>query len=330
MSAERIAVGVDFGGTRIKLGLVSERGVVRHRALRPTPRTEGALAVFAAIVDGVEELVKDAGFLLKDVAGVGLGTPGPISPEGDRVLFATNIPGWEGFPLKSRMEERLGRPVFLENDANAAALGEYWVGAGRDVRTLIFLGLGTGVGGGLVLDGRPWRGAHRAGAELGHITLRPEGGDPCGCGNRGCLETLAAAPAIVRAAGRALEQGGAPKLREILRESGPAAEPRPELVARAARMGDADAARVYADAGRWLGIGVALYINVFDPEMVIIGGGVAGAFDLLLPVVTEEVRRRSFAAIHQQVSIVPAQLGDDAGVVGAVSPFFVDSFGEMK
>jgi glucokinase len=316
------AIGVDFGGTRIKLGLVDAGGRVFRRGLRSTPRGAGWEAILDEIAAGVSELADEGLVPGMTLLGVGLGTPGPLDPAGEHVLLAPNIPGWEGIPLRRLLAERLGREVRLENDANAAALGEYWVGAGRGARTLIFLGLGTGVGGGIVLDGRLWRGAHGAGAELGHVTLDPAG-EVCGCGNRGCLEMLCAAPAIVRGARRALDAGRAGGLARLV--GGEGGQPlTAELVARAARAGDADAAAVYAEAGRWLGVAVASFMNIFDPEVVVIGGGVAGSVELLLPSLREEACRRSFEVIHRNVAIVPAELGDDAGVVGAAAPFFID------
>jgi glucokinase len=323
--ADRLAIGVDFGGTRIKLGLVDGAGRVRDRAIRPTPREEGAEAILDALVEGVGDLQRSAGVPYDRILGVGLGTPGPLDLKGERVLFAPNIPGWEGFPLKRRLEERLGRAVALENDANAAALGEYWAGAGREVDSLVFLGLGTGVGGGIVLGGRLWRGAHGAGAELGHVTIVPDG-EPCGCGNRGCLETLASARALVREAGRAVDAGRAPRLAALLGEAVPSGgDPRSalnaELVARAALEGDEGALAVYQSIGRWLGIGVAAFMNIFDPDMVVIGGGVAGSAALFLPHVRAEAMRRSFAVISRRVRIEPAELGDDAGVIGAAASF---------
>jgi len=316
MKYPHLAIGIDFGGTRIKLGLVDEEGRVQARGLYPTPRDESSDVILDRLVEAVNTLLAGAGLAIDELRGIGLGTPGPLDPDGEQVLFAPNIPGWEGFPLRSRLAERLGRPVVLENDANAAALGEYWVGAGREIKTLIYLGLGTGVGGGIILDGQLWRGAHGAGAEIGHITLDPTG-ELCGCGNRGCLETLAAAPAIEREAARAIEAGRAPQLAALVEAA--RGELTPKIVAQAASDGDAAAMRIYADVGTWLGAGVATVVNIFDPEMVVIGGGVAGSAALFMPNLEREARRRSFEVIYRRVSIVPAELGDDAGVVGAAA-----------
>jgi glucokinase len=219
------------------------------------------------------------------------------------VVKSPNFPDWNNLPLKKELEAALGLPVSIENDANAAALGEQWRGAGRGIASMILLTLGTGVGGGIVLDGRIWPGADGMAGEIGHMTIIPDG-RRCGCGNTGCLEMYASSRGIV--------------MTYQERSSRPAAVTSEEIY-RAARNGDMLAVDVMKGMGRLLGIGIANLVNIFNPEMIVIGGGVKDAWPLFMEAAREEIRKRAFEYPAARTQIVPSVLGDDAGMIGAAA-----------
>jgi glucokinase len=235
------------------------------------------------------------------VRGVMLGAPGIIARDQGTVVSSPNLPGWRDVPLRRLVAEAVGMPVSLENDANAAAYGEYWRGAGRGCASMVLLTLGTGVGGGLVLGGSLWRGADGMAGEIGHITIEP-GGRTCRCGNAGCLETYASATGIVD---RYRELAGT--------EEGASAE----RIHSRALEGDANARQAYREAGRALGLAFATLVNLLNLERIVIGGGVLPAWELFMPPAEQELRRRAFAAPAARVSFARAALGDLAGVTGA-------------
>jgi glucokinase len=242
------------------------------------------------------------------VTGAGVGVPGVIQMDRGIVVKSPNFPDWNNLPIRDELEKALHIPVFIENDANAAALGEQWRGAGRGIDSMILLTLGTGVGGGIVLNGQIWQGADGMAGEIGHMTLIP-GGRQCGCGNTGCLEMYASARGIVQSYREAVERNG---------KSG-APETSSEQVFQAARDGDAAAGSVMRDMGRMLGIGIANLINIFNPQMIVIGGGVKDAWHLFTGAMREEIRKRAFRVPAERTKIVPSVLGDDAGMVGAAA-----------
>ncbi|MCK4546702.1 MAG: ROK family protein [Candidatus Eisenbacteria sp.] len=307
----RHVIGVDLGGTNVRGALFSENLEVRNRLKRPTHREEGGYAVVDRLVALVRALCNEAGTSVSNLAGVGIAVPGPLDVTGGIITSAPNFPDFTNFPLKRLVEETLGIGVHLENDANAAAYGEFRQGSGRDAHSLIFLGLGTGVGGGIVLDGKILRGAHGVGGELGHIILAADG-PPCGCGNRGCLEQWASATAVVRMAKEALESGEPSVLAG--RESLTARE-----VFEAAGGSDELACRVVARMAHFLGLGIVSLCHVVDPEVVAIGGGVSESVDLFLPRVRKFVDEQVFPAARGKIKITRAELGDDAGIIGVAS-----------
>jgi len=264
----------------------------------------------------------------REFAGIGAGSPGPLElPEG-RLHHPPNLPGWDRFPLLAEMEKRLQRPVILESDANAAVLAEYELGLGKDlgVDSMCMLTLGTGVGNGIILEGKLWHGATGMGGEAGHMTVYPDGA-LCGCGNHGCLEACASATAVVNAAERMINAGKAPGLSRLKNDgSGLTAQ----SLAEAARAGDADAVNIYAETGRSLGICLAGLINILNVPLYVVGGGVANSWDLLSPSLFEELERRSYVyaltAPGRAASagmpgggtkVLPARLGAEAGLMGA-------------
>jgi len=301
--------GVDLGGTNLKLGLVSAEGdlVLRHSAATEADR--GPDHVLARIADAVRALCDAASIGLTDISAVGLGAPGPVDWKAGAVVFAPNLSGWRDVPARDRLREHLGRPVVLENDANAAAYGEFRCGAGRNVRNLVLLTLGTGIGGGIVLDGRLFRGPNDMGAELGHMVVH-HGGRRCGCGNRGCLEAYASATAVVARMREALQDGERSRLAD-------ADDLTCEDIFTAAGAGDELAKRVVRETADYLASGITSILHVLNPEMVALTGGMMGAGDSFLNAVRRRVRESAFERASSACEISWSTLGGDAGILGA-------------
>ena len=307
---DRVVIGVDLGGTNTRTALVDREGTVLDKHKEATVAAGGHERVIAKLIVNINRQRENAGRLGRTVIAVGVGAPGVIHEQTGVVVKSPNFPDWNNLPLRKTLELELGIPVIIENDANAAALGEQWRGAGSGIKSMIFLTLGTGVGGGIILGGRIWHGADGMAGEVGHMTISPDG-RPCGCGNTGCLEMYASSRGIVMTFGEIWSQQDA-------------AAPLPtgitsEQVYQAARSGDHIAVRAMQDMGRSLGIGIANLINIFNPEMVVIGGGVRDAWDLFIDATRDEIRRRAFEYPAERTKIVPSVLGDDAGMVGAAA-----------
>jgi glucokinase len=303
-----VVIGVDLGGTNLRTALLSPDGEVLDRQKEATQAIEGWKSVVSRLTRNVQQLQVVARKKGITVAAVGVGAPGVIQMNKGIVVKSPNFPDWNNLPLKEELEGVLGIPVSIENDANAAALGEQWRGAGRGIESMILLTLGTGVGGGIVLNSQIWQGADGMAGEIGHMTLFPDGRQ-CGCGNNGCLEMYASARGIVQSYREALDGGGA----------APAAELTSEQIYQAARDGEPVARRVMKDMGRMLGIGIANLINIFNPQMIVLGGGVKDAWDLFIGATREEIMRRAFQVPAERTKIVPSLLGDDAGMIGAAA-----------
>ena len=286
-------IGVDVGGTKILAAVVSRDGSLGVRLERPSDHSSQD-ALLAELDSLVEELHRAE----PEAVALGFGVPSRIDQRSGHALKSVNIP-LEGVDLRDRMREQHGLPVALDNDANAAAIAEWQVGAARGARNVVMLTLGTGVGGGLILDGRPYRGATGSGAELGHIVLEP-GGPPCGCGGHGHLESFAAGPAADRVA-RSLYGDGS-DAHELVRRG---------------RDGEPEAVEALAGIGRYLGSGIATFVNVFEPELVVVGGGFGDAGELLLASAREVVAVEGLEPARDNVRIVEAELGIEAGVIGA-------------
>ncbi len=313
-----IVLGIDLGGTNIKAGAVDRDGRVLSRTRLPTDVSRGPEAVADRIAQAgrrcTESLPENPG----QPVGVGIGSPGNIDLERGVVLFSPNFPGWTDIPLRQMIEDRLELPCAIDNDANVAALAEQWVGAGRGAGSLIIFTLGTGIGGGIVLDGKVWHGFGGVGGELGHMSIDPNG-PRCGCGNMGCVEAHASATNMVRRVREAVAAGRA----TVLKEKGE------ELTARdiyeAAVAGDALAGENLTRTGEYLGIAVSNMLHILNPEVVVLSGGVIAAGEMLMRPLMEEVQKRTMAASLKGVKICFAQLGEDAGVIGAARCFWVHS-----
>jgi glucokinase len=301
------AIGVDVGGTKIAAAVVTTEGEILNEVRYPSAGPKERL--LSSIARSINE-VRD-GF---EVGGVCLAVPGTVSTEENKIIDAPNLHAIEGIPLKDELEERTGLATTVENDANAAAWGEFRFGAGSEVDHLVFLTLGTGVGGGVISHGVLLRGAQGSGGELGHVTIQANG-PRCACGNRGCLEALASGTAISRRARElAVEKpdsalGRFAAERKVLGED----------VTRLAREGDALALSVLEESGRWLGIGLAGFVNIFNPEVVAVGGGVMAAGELILEAAREEMHLRARPPSRDLAEIKEATLGPKSGLLGAAA-----------
>jgi len=325
-NAQVLTVGVDLGGTSLRIAAYAPgTGVLNSISLR-TRLEAGPLAVVDDMCDAIVRLI-DQHSNGREIAGIGVGSPGPLELPAGRLHHPPNLPGWDGFPLLVEMEKRLQRPVTLESDANAAVLAEYELGLGKQlgVDSMCMLTLGTGVGNGIILGGKLWHGATGMGGEAGHITIYPDGAI-CGCGNNGCLEACASATAVVNAADRLIAAGKAPGLARLKNDSALSAQ----KLADAARHGDADAQSIYVETGRALGISLAGLINILNLPLYVVGGGVANSWDLLSPAMFEELERRSYVYALTApgrvaskgmpgggTQVLPAKLGAEAGLLGA-------------
>jgi glucokinase len=322
-----LTIGIDLGGTSLRIAAYSPViGILKSIAM-PTRLDAGPQAVVDDMCGATLKLLEEHsdGF---ELAGIGVGSPGPLELPAGRLHHPPNLPGWDGFHLLAEMQKRLSMPIAIESDANAAALAEYALGQGHllGVQSLCMLTLGTGVGNGIILDGRLWRGATGMGGEAGHLTIYPNG-PLCGCGNTGCLEACASATALVNSAERLVRAGNAPGLAALKAAGAPLTA---YEIAEAARCGDPDALDIYTVTGRSLGICLAGLINIFNLPLYVVGGGLANSWDLLSPSLFEELERRSYVyaltAPGRPASsgmpgggtrVLPARLRAEAGLLGA-------------
>jgi len=309
-----VFLGIDIGGTNVKIAVVGKSGKVHTRGAIDTVPAEGPRKTFTRIAAAATALAR----FRKDavVAAAGVGCAGLIDPVGGRLFSSPNLPAWQNSPLKRIAERSLGVYTIVDNDANAAAYGEFRAGACRGVKNLVFITLGTGVGGGVIADGRLLRGAANHAAEIGHTAVSVDG-PRCRCGNRGCLEAYVGTYGLARMAKERIEEMPGGLLDRIGGAGGRRTRLTPRMIFDAARRRDPAAKAVVKEAGRYLGVGIATLVNLFNPEAVVVGGGVAASFELLRPYVERTVRRRAFAESARVVKIVPSDLGNDATAVGA-------------
>lgn len=315
-----LVLGVDLGGTKLAFGALTVDGSREFAfTAAPTLAVEGADAVVARIGAMANEVIDrtlaETGASRGDFVGVGIGAPGPLRRSDGIVVVAPNL-GWRDYPLRDRLAAVVRMPVTLDNDANCATLGEWWRGAARGARHVVGITIGTGIGGGLVIDGRLHHGASDVAGEIGHTTIETDG-RRCKCGNYGCLEAYASGPAIVERAREALASDGASALRQV--NGGDLGALTAQHVYDAARAGDELARTVVRDAARYLGAGIANLLNLINPDVVVLAGGVTAAGEELLTPLRAEARRRAFRPAFDAARIVPGELGSRAGVVGAVA-----------
>ena len=316
------SIGVDLGGTNLRIAAVDSEGKLLDKLTTGAEVQRGRDFVIGEMCEAIQSLtVKHRA--TGQLAGIGIGVPGFIDMETGTVMRSPNLPDWINFPVREQIERKLSTKVILENDANSAAMGEKWLGAGRNTEDMAMYTLGTGVGGGLVLNGHLWHGMNGMAGELGHFNVEPEG-HPCGCGSRGCLEQYASATAIVRMAHEAITSGQAPDLAEAARGN---VEFSSRGIYQLAIQGHESAQRIYQRVGRALGIGIGGMVNALNLPMYVIGGGVASAWDAFAPTMLEEMKVRSSIYSltapdrvkpgEKHTVITIALLGSDAGLYGA-------------
>jgi glucokinase len=316
-------VGLDLGGTKIFAGALSADGSQTHGmrsiATQPELGAEGVVDRIVGLIEGVMiDTMNETGASKKDFLGVGMGAPGPLDREKGIVVVAPNL-GWRDFPLRDRVEKRLGLPATLDNDANCATVGEWWLGAARGGKNVVGITIGTGIGGGLIINGELYHGASDVAGEIGHTTIDVNGRH-CKCGNYGCLEAYASGPAIATRAREALVREDSASMLPSMVDGQPD-RITAEVVYDAAKKGDGLANEIVRDTARYLGAGIATLLNVINPDTVVVAGGVTRAGEALLGPLRTEVRRRAFSPAVKACRIVPAELPGTAGVVGAVYTF---------
>jgi glucokinase len=304
-SSESLVFAVDLGGTHLRVALVDDTGRILEHLKQETPKGDSAEGIVAALVKAAENWDCHR----KSVVAASIMVPGPVDSEKAVILQAPNLPYLINFPLKAELEQKLGWPVRIENDANAAAVGEMWMGAARGCRDVVSVTLGTGVGGGVIVDGKLWRGSHGSAGEIGHTTVDPFSGLKCKCGNTGCLELFASATAIVRMTREQLSSFPKSKLK--------LEELTAEKVYEAGQSGDELALAVFNRFGMYLGIGLANLISLIDPQIVVIAGGAGNGWDLFATEMFRQLEERAFQTAAQRVKIARAECGDNAGLLGA-------------
>lgn len=305
---ENFSIGIDIGGTNLRFALVDPTGQILLRRRSASDIEQGRDHFCRRLLEGVAELQSVAEGAAARVVAIGAGVPGLVGSDG-KIRSSVNMRPLDDFNLAAFLEKRTGLPAVCCNDANLIAQGEYHFGAGRGLKSFIVITIGTGLGSGLILDGRLWTGASGFAAEFGHVTVEPEG-LPCPCGNRGCLEQYVSAPALVRTARGLLSRERLESIGDLLDA---------EMVAGLARTGETSAMAAFAVAGSRLGIALASLSNTLNLEAAIIGGGVAASLDLLLPSLLKEFGQRCFPEIAAPFSIIAGALGDDAGILGAAA-----------
>lgn len=320
--SNRFIVGVDLGGTNIVVGSLSVDGT-RQYSMRsePTRPDQGAEAVVDRMIRSIDTVIAEttaaSGARRSACLGVGIGAPGPLDRERGIVITTPNL-GWNNFPLRAVIEERVGLRSTLDNDANCATLGEWWLGAARGANNVVGMTIGTGIGGGLILNGRLYHGASDVAGEIGHTTIDMTG-RRCKCGNYGCLEAYASGPSIAERAREALAGDDSSRLHELV--GGNLEKLTAATVYEAAKLGDEIALEVVRETARFLGTGLANLLNLFNPDVVVIAGGVTQAGAALFEPLNREVRRRAFKPAIDACRVVPGALPGTAGVVGAVATF---------
>ncbi|MFT8871034.1 MAG: ROK family glucokinase [Sporolactobacillus sp.] len=309
----KINIGVDLGGTTIKMAFIDDKGKMIDSWTIPTNIIDNGSHIAADIGASVKRKTAQWNYADSDVRGIGMGAPGFINMKTGFIYRAVNI-GWKNYPLKDEIERITGFPVIIENDANMAALGEMWLGAGKGKKNLVCVTLGTGVGGGIIVDGEIIHGTNGMAGEIGHITVIPKDGAPCNCGKTGCLETVSSATGIRRLALEALDYNDSEStLRDIFEQKGDISA---EDVFNCAALNDPLSEAVADKAAYFLGYVLGAISIVVNPERIVIGGGVSHARDTLLSPLTRYFKQYSLPRIIEACSIEIAQLGNDAGVIG--------------
>ena len=317
--SEKFAIGVDLGGTNIKIGIVTEKGKIVKKTSKETKAEDGPKAVISQIKKGIEEiLVKNK----RKIQGIGIGAPGTVTPKKGTVENPPNLPGWEKVSLGKLIQKKFNINVFVENDANAAAIGEMIFGAGKKLDSFVMITLGTGVGGGIIAKRKLFRGSYGAAGEIGHTSI-DFNGPKCNCGSYGCIETYVGNNYLVNRVKKELPNKQDSKIHELINSDLEALTPK--IIDDAANQGDEFAQEVIKELGKYLGVALASASNLLDISTFIIGGGVAGFGEPLFVSMLENTKERVLTPLKSRVKILPAKLKNDAGIKGASALVFHNS-----
>jgi len=311
---EKPVLAIDLGGTKIIAAIIANPGQVMAKKRHPTLANEGPQPVIKRLFSAIDDVLSLSNTTPSQLDSISIASAGAIDADKGIVTSSPNLPGWQGVPLRDIVKEKYKVDTFLINDASAAALAEYHFGAGKRIKNLVYLTVSTGIGGGIIINGQLYTGPSGSAGEIGHMTIDING-PKCSCGNTGCLEVLASGTAMAREAMRRLEQGAVSSLTELV--AGKLENITAEKVSLAAEHGDQLAQEVISQAAISLGAGMVNLVNIFNPQMIIVGGGVAKMGDRLLNPAREIVRERAFQLPAQAVRIVRAKLGDNVGLLGA-------------
>jgi len=311
-----LALGIDLGGTKVLTAVIDAHGGMLSRDHCVTLAARGQDAVIASLVESGRRALERANLEASDLDAAGVAAAGLCNAETGVLLTSPNLPGWQDVPLRDIIEKELGRETFLVNDANAAALAELRYGAARGARNCVYVTIGTGIGGGIIVDGEVYAGAGGTAGEVGHMSIDGSG-SLCNCGGRGCWETLASGTALAREARRRIKEGAGASILD--HAGGDADKVTATVVYEAAQAGDALARELIARTGYYVGVGLANLVNVLNPEVIVIGGGLASMGDMLLGPAFEEAKRRAFRQAYQAVRFARAELGQDSAVIGAAA-----------
>jgi glucokinase len=313
---QRLILGVDLGGTKIATALATAEGEILTRGYCPTLGEAGSQAIISSILRTIEETMSLGKVRLSQLLGIGVAAAGIIDSDRGMIITSPNIPNLREVPLKHAVEQRFGIPTYVGNDATLAALGEWYFGLKKSVANLIYITVSTGIGGGIIANGKLYTGAYGFAGEVGHMTIDVNG-PKCNCGNVGCWEALASGTALARGAIREIRKGANTSIAELV--GGDLSRIDAKIVFQAAMGGDELARKLISRLAYYFGIGLVNLVNIFNPELILIGGGVAKMGDLLLQPAINLVRQRAYVTLAYDVEIKPALLGDDSGVLGAVA-----------
>ena len=312
MQMKKVVAGIDIGGTKISIAVAESGGGIKSKRQFATQSSSGPFSAFDKMSEALDQMLAEEPF---DFEAIGVGSPSPIDVRKGLIMSPSNLPEWSEFPIVDLLYKRFGVPVKLENDANAAAIGECVYGAGRGHKNIFYLTISTGIGAGLIINGELYQGVSTAAGEIGHTIIQPDG-ILCNCGSRGCLETICAGVHIARRARERVENGEASMLSSMLINTDAITA---RTVVDAARQGDALATEIWDETCHFLAIGIANMITLIAPEIVIVGGGIAAAGDLLFSQLSKRVPHFVSMVPADKINIVPAELGTESGLYGAIA-----------
>jgi len=319
MSSNPLVLGIDLGGSKILTAVVNIKGEILSSDHRTTPAAKGPEAVIQVMQESMKQAIEQAGVNAAEIGAICIGAPGLSNPETGVVFTSPHLPGWKDVPLKTIVEEETGIKTLLVNDANAAALGEMYFGAAKGARNFIYITISTGIGGGIVIDGEIYAGSLGTAGEIGHMTIDTNG-PKCNCGNTGCWETLASGTALAREAKKRIATGEKTSILEYA--GGNIDKVNAEAVHKAAQQGDTLAKELIAQTSYYIGVGLTNLINIFNPELIVIGGGLSSIGDMLLEPAYKVAGERAYEVAFKSIRFARAELGRNSGVIGAAAYAF--------